>query len=53
MTMQHQPKTEYYSHRAAQERAAAQRTDDSVARRVHLEMAERYEALTTPQPVAL
>lgn len=47
------PKTEYYSQRAAQERAAAQRTSDTVARRVHLEMAERYDALIAPQTVTL
>ncbi|WP_200911484.1 hypothetical protein [Sphingomonas sp. Leaf33] len=53
--MQTEPraKTNYYSHRAAQERAAADRTTDSVVRRVHLELADRYDALIAPLPIAL
>ena len=44
---------DYYAHRAAQERAAAEKTQDTTVRRVHLELAERYEALLAPQPAAL
>jgi len=36
---------EYYQRRERQERERAARTDDSIARRVHLEMAERYSAM--------
>jgi hypothetical protein len=36
---------EYYRRRERQEREHAARTDDSIARRVHLEMAERYSAM--------
>ncbi|WP_294290206.1 hypothetical protein [uncultured Sphingomonas sp.] len=53
MTTEPRPKTDYYVTRAAQERAAAQRTTDSVARRVHLEMADRYDALVAPKTLAL
>ncbi|WP_294301526.1 hypothetical protein [uncultured Sphingomonas sp.] len=53
MTTEPRPKTDYYVTRAAQERAAAQRTTDSVARRVHLEMADRYDALIAPKKLAL
>ena len=35
---------DYYTRRAQQERDSAARTDDSIARRVHQEMAERYAA---------
>ena len=34
--------TEYYQRRERQERAHAERAEDSTARRVHLEMADRY-----------
>lgn len=53
MKTEPRPKTEYYIYRAAQERAAADRTTDTIVRRVHLEMAERYDALIAPQPIAL
>lgn len=33
---------EYYQRRERQEREHAARTDDMIAKRVHLEMAERY-----------
>ncbi|MDP5280899.1 hypothetical protein Q9Q95_18385 [Sphingomonas sp. DG1-23] len=36
---------EYYQRRERQEREYAARTDDSIARRVHLELAERYSAM--------
>lgn len=36
---------EYYQRREQQERDYAARTDDSIAKRVHLEMAERYSSL--------
>lgn len=36
---------EYYQRRERQEREHAARTDDTIARRVHLEMAERYSTL--------
>lgn len=36
---------EYYQRRERQEREHAARTDDSIAKRVHLEMAERYSTL--------
>lgn len=39
------PAPDYYSRRAEQERAAAERTTDDMARRVHAELAERYAAL--------
>ncbi|MFD1786698.1 hypothetical protein ACFSC3_03835 [Sphingomonas floccifaciens] len=45
--------TDYYTRRAAQERAAADRSADSMVRRVHLELAERYDALIAPMPAAL
>jgi hypothetical protein len=35
---------EYYARRERQEREHAERSDDTIARRVHLEMAERYSA---------
>lgn len=35
---------EYYARRERQEREHAARADDMTARRVHLEMAERYSA---------
>jgi hypothetical protein len=36
---------EYYSRRERQERDSADRTDDHGARRIHLEMANRYSAM--------
>ena len=36
---------EYYQRRERQEREHAARTNDTIARRVHLEMAERYSAM--------
>ncbi|MES1974385.1 MAG: hypothetical protein V4472_18165 [Pseudomonadota bacterium] len=33
---------DYYSKRAAQERALAERADDPTARRIHVELASRY-----------
>ena len=36
---------EYFTRRAQQERNCAERSDDSTARRVHQEMADRYTAL--------
>lgn len=53
MQTESREKTDYYTHRAAQERAAADRTTDSVVRRVHLELADRYDALIAPMPLAL
>jgi DNA-directed RNA polymerase subunit F len=35
---------DYYARRAQQERESAERTEDSIAKRVHKEMAERYAA---------
>jgi hypothetical protein len=35
---------DYYTRRARQERESAERTQDSIAKRVHQEMAERYAA---------
>ncbi|MES2987826.1 MAG: hypothetical protein V4808_07960 [Pseudomonadota bacterium] len=35
---------EYYARRAQQERESAERTEDSIAKRVHRELAERYAA---------
>jgi len=35
---------EYLARRARQERASAERADDMSARRVHQEMADRYDA---------
>jgi hypothetical protein len=37
---------DYHMRREAQERAAAQKTGDSAARKLHLELAERYAELT-------
>jgi hypothetical protein len=39
-------KHSYYSRRAAQERALAERSRDPSARRIHDELARRYAALT-------
>jgi hypothetical protein len=36
---------EYYRRRERQERDKAERADDNTARRVHLEMANRYSAM--------
>ena len=36
---------EYYRRREQQERESAERTDDNGARRIHLEMANRYSAM--------
>jgi hypothetical protein len=38
---------DYYRQREQQERAQAARARDKIARRVHLEMAERYSTLAT------
>ena len=35
---------DYYARRAQQERDSAERSEDSIARRVHQEMADRYDA---------
>lgn len=35
---------DYYARRAQQERDSAERTEDTIAKRVHREMAERYAA---------
>ena len=49
---------EYFRRREQQERLHAERTDDTTARRVHLEMANRYSAMLRemnvipPQPQA-
>lgn len=48
---------EYYRRREQQERSHAERADDQIARRVHLEMADRYSAklrdmAPAPQPGA-
>lgn len=46
--------TEYFRQRARQERERAGKCDDSSARRVHLEMADRYTAkLATRDPQAV
>jgi hypothetical protein len=36
---------EYYVKREREERASADRSEDATARRIHLEMADRYSAL--------
>lgn len=36
---------DYYMHRERQERLRAERAQGMIARRVHLEMAERYAAM--------
>jgi hypothetical protein len=43
----------YYERRAAQERAAAERSDDERVRRSHLELARRYgeAAANAPEPM--
>ena len=43
----------YFARRAREEYAAAQRSDDPYARRVHLELAERYElrSMSAPPPI--
>ena len=38
---------DYFMRRAAEERAAAERADHPEARRSHLELADRYEAVAT------
>lgn len=43
---------EYYERRERQEREHAARTDDMIAKRVHLEMAERYSNLLQNPPAA-
>ena len=43
---------EYYQRRERQEREHAARTDDMIAKRVHLEMAERYLNLLMQNPAA-
>jgi hypothetical protein len=42
---------EYFARRERQEREHAERADDTIARRVHLEMAERYSAKLRDAPV--
>lgn len=45
---------EYFAKRARQERARAERCDDSTARRAHQELAARYTAkLVTRDPQAV
>ncbi|MEI9926537.1 MAG: hypothetical protein WDN44_00940 [Sphingomonas sp.] len=36
---------DYYSRREQQERESARRCDDQMARRIHLEMADRYSSM--------
>ena len=36
---------EYYHRRASQERDAAERTGDATAKRIHLDLADRYSGL--------
>lgn len=43
---------EYYARRAIEERRRAETATDAGARRSHLSMAERYEALRDGLPVA-
>lgn len=43
---------EYYRRREQQERESAQRCDDQGARRIHLEMADRYSAMAREIAVA-
>jgi len=42
---------EYYSRRAQQERESADRCLDHSARHIHLELAERYQAMLREGPV--
>lgn len=42
------PESSYAERRLAQEQAAAAATLDATARRVHLELAERYAAMLPP-----
>ena len=42
---------EYYARREQQERESAARTDDNGARRIHLDMADRYAAMIREIPV--
>lgn len=45
---------DYYTQRETQERSAAERTEDPIARRVHLELANSYaEKLSVLQPTSL
>ncbi len=41
---------DYYTRRESQERAAAERTDDPIARRVHLELAQGYAERVSQLP---
>ena len=43
---------DYYARRAQQERESAERTEDSIARRVHQEMAARYNARVAEMAMA-
>ncbi len=43
---------EYYRRREQQERESAERTEDNGARRIHLEMADRYSAMLRDVPAA-
>jgi hypothetical protein len=40
-----QPDVDYYGRREQQERESAARCDDHGARRIHLELAERYSSM--------
>jgi hypothetical protein len=42
---------EYYRRRERQERENAERADDNGAKRIHLEMANRYSAMLRDVPV--
>jgi hypothetical protein len=41
----------YFRMREQQERESAERTDDSIAKRVHLDMAERYSKMAQAMPI--
>jgi hypothetical protein len=44
---------EYYARRERQERENAARADDTTARRIHMEMAERYSAKLRENPLMM
>lgn len=44
---------DYFRRRAEEERAAASRTDNASVRRVHLELAERYDGIVAPKAESL
>jgi hypothetical protein len=44
---------DYYRRRERQEREHAARAEDNAARRLHLEMAERYSAMLAAAPAAI